>query len=571
MNEKQVSNELIKKTVRELLNIVSQADSIPRDGSNIQKFFIEHRKKIISLGKLVAVLSGIHPKSVEADKFGKLLVFNYICSNVVSIQFLHQILLEDTLQAHTLKTQITNFVRELTEYAEKDKKDFLACMQQERLVLNQLKSSEKAAKENPEWLKEIELLEKRINNISILIKDKKPKPELPQKSVKTKKSKQNTEFLEILDTLTHFTCFCGFKKRKRPSKYDILREITISMLETEKISYISVMPFLCTDHQKLNIEMCSPQAMDINLIKCAKQYIQYILKTFIKYIHNDEAIRIIKEIIKEYKETKIYNRIKLANAFLMISPARQESIHKAMNSLTVSVFYINVIRVIYLLIHDFAYNRICEYKDISGVDLHKIFLRENKEYHKLLIHKYSKSPNNVNHLPMKIPTKKMHRMTELSLEFMNIHDLKRSKVFNNKFYLVRTISDGIFSKSGVLSDYFEKYHGLRISILQSLLIILTKRITQAVKHKIHKNANNPNMSNIESKYLTSIIRRRILSTLHIFTIRFLKTNSIKPRSFIYTIPPYEFDRRGLPLHYNELCMFFLLAMPVFAYSADVIK
>ncbi|EIJ87872.1 uncharacterized protein NEPG_02050 [Nematocida parisii ERTm1] len=172
---------------------------------------------------------------------------------------------------------------------------------------------------------------------------------------------------------------------------------------------------------------------------------------------------------------------------------------------------------------------------------------------------------------MKIPTKKMHRMTELSLEFMNIHDLKRSKVFNNKFYLVRTISDGIFSKSGVLSDYFEKYHGLRISILQSLLIILTKRITQAVKHKIHKNANNPNMSNIESKYLTSIIRRRILSTLHIFTIRFLKTNSIKPRSFIYTIPPYEFDRRGLPLHYNELCMFFLLAMPVFAYSADVIK
>ncbi|KAI5135745.1 hypothetical protein NEAUS06_1630 [Nematocida ausubeli] len=576
MEEKHISTGLIKKTVKELLEIVEQADKFPKESLCIQRFFMEHRNKIFDLGKLVAVQAGMQPDSLEAIKFGKLLVFNYICSNVVSIQFLHQILSDEAFKVHVFRSQICSFVKELMEYAKKDKSDFLACMKREKKVLKQLKNSEKAAKNDPEWTKEIEDLEKRIRNISILIKDKSPnKPQ--EKVVPEKQPRRKSQFLESLEILTHFTCFCGFKRHRRPSKYAILRELTINMIETERVSYISVMPFLCMDRQKINIEMCSPNRVDSDMAKAVEKYIKYILVQFSKYVETDTVL-LIKKANRDYKKTGCYNKERLRDIFLRISPIRKESILKAVNSITDSFFYINIIRVIYLLIHDFAQSYLHRQKEVQKKDIPTILLSENKIYHRALIQKYYKnntSKESMSGHMVKMPAKKIHRLDVLLQESPEIFNLRNRKSFDNKFYLARAISDGIFTESGALSGYFRKYHALRVSILQSVLSILTRRIAEAVRKEIYAKGESTRdekcLSREGTKQIHSIVKRRILSTLNILAIRFLKTKSIKPRTFIYNISPSEFEKRGLFGHYNELCMFLLLAVPIFAYSANILQ
>ncbi|KAI5192256.1 hypothetical protein NEMIN01_1908 [Nematocida minor] len=567
MEEKDASIELLRKTVKELLSFVEEADKMPKESFQMQKFFIDNRNRISELGRIVVTMAGMPADSLEALKFGRLFVSNYICSNIVSTQFLTRVL-TDEVAKEVLKEEIISFVKSLTVYLEKDKENLLMTIQKEKDLLQKLKDSEKAAKSDPEWTKEIEILEKRIKNISILVLDKKA-TESSRKRIERIKEQNNPDFIELMESLSRLKCFCSFRKNKKPSKYALLRETTLHILETEQICYISVMPFLCQENKKFNIEMCSPTGQDVEFIPTAKKYIEYIFTELMK-ASPENSSNTIEMCLKEYRETGTYKREHIQDVLLEHSPPRAASIQKAMESLTNTIFYINIVRCIYLVIHDFAYHSMLKYKKTEKIDLSLIFLRENKKYHNKLIRQYvSKMEKSENISEEPKEKNKKH--------LQNYSFLVDRDAISSKFHLVRAISHGIFTEENILSEYFKEYHTLRRSVLNTLLDILSRKISSQVYEEMlekkgkHKNVNQMKKESRETpKELSALVRRRILSTLQSVATRFMKTKSIKPRAFLYSIHSNEFEKRGLPRYHKEMYMFLMLALPLFAFSSSIL-
>ncbi|KAH9385247.1 uncharacterized protein NEMAJ01_0143 [Nematocida major] len=552
MEKRELNTELLRKTVRELLSIMENADVLPKETFHIQKFFLEQRSKIIQLGKLVVVLSGIPENSKEALKFGRLLVSNYICSNVVSIEFLNRALTCELESEGLLKEEIIQFVSKSLAYLKKDKKDFLRTIKKEKSVLKRLKTSEKAARSNPEWKSEIETLEERIRNISLIIRNR----AAPKKE--TAKPPKDRGFRDLIYRLSRLKCFCSFKRKAKVSKYDVLREVTLHMLETQSICYISIIPFMCKDRQKINIEMCSPLGIEPGFIGKAKKYIKYTLQELAKSCPRDAA-RHVRACVAEYRKTGDFEKTKLRDALMALSPSRTSTIEKVVESPTNRIFHINIIRILYLLIHDSAFNKIQQYKKLHSVGTNTlaIFVRENRIYHRALIRRYASTPKDA----------PLERVSEDGGQ--SLHFLVRSKAFADTFYLTRTISDGIFTADGILSSYYRTYHVLRTSILASLLDILTKKVSAIVCANIDSRARRDRKCSADK--LHSIVKRRILSLLHVMTIRFLKTKNISPREFVSSINLDEFEKRGIPGCHKEVWMFLLLALPMFVFSASILR
>lgn len=595
MEEKDISLKHLKESVNELLSIVEHAEIFPKESTQIRKYFIEKRDKICGLGKRIAILSGLASDSEEALRFGKLVVSNYLCSNAVSTKFLRDAFTSTNVK-DKLKEEIVHFTRALLKYLEEDRKALQKLVQKEGEILKKLKESEKAAKHNPEWTREIESLERKIKNISKIITDKKDnEKDTNNKSIlqidndtKRKNENQNNNlnnslnedqnnnldekskvFIELLERLSRLKCFCSFKKNKKPSKYDILKELAVHIFETEKISYISVMPYICQAERKISIEMCSPDGIDSDFIESAKKYIEYIL---IEIVDNSTEVvaESIRESVKYYKKSGKYKKEHIKKIFVGIAPNRMLSIQKILLSSNDTVFYINIIRFIYLMIHDLAYDTMKSHRKTEEIDLPYIILRENRIYHKQLIKEWiSSNPAQDERYTGLTNTDKTSRISLLYPILSNI------PLSLDTFVLIRTISNGIFSDGNVLSEYYKEYHLLRVSVLRTILDIITKKIStevyaqmastkkEATKHRQKSTTHPP-------KELLSIVRRRILNTLHVLAIRFIRSKSIRLRTYISKIDTNEFVKRGLPVRHAELYMLLSLALPLFAFSSHIL-
>lgn len=535
----------LETAVEELLTIVKAVQNFSSEMQKIEKFLNENKKRVVTLGKIVAVHCGISPTAKEALLFGKLIMANLLFNNIKSIDFLSAAL-EQTISAEELKTKIVEFVREIDRYLTGDKKIFVKQIEKEIKVLEKIKGAVKGAKYDPEWRKEIETLENKMRSITVTLSGKKKNQ---QKSEKNKKLTQQEyqKIMHTLDVIADFRCFCNFRMRNIVSKYAVLREILMQFFETQTLNYLYVLPRMCGQCTKTNIEMCAPVLVFQTHISMAQIYMIEILRKLTKIEKSCEEETEL--IIENMKRTGLVDRNRLGDLLSRYAPKRKPFIIQMINSQKETFFYTNIIRILYLIISDISCMLLFQCCRKMKKNCVSVLLGANYIYHRSLLQYHAKKENVTN---------------VEQLEKGTLSALIAEQYFFDGFRAVKIVTDGIFITGSLLFPYFHRYHTFRVSILHSMLDILSKKLAKNALERYcmqqKKNVALNTGKKLEDVFYR-LVRRRLLNILRILSIRFLRSKK-GMQEFLCTIDKDEFERRGLFGHTSEVSVFISASFPL---------
>ncbi|KAI5180190.1 hypothetical protein NEOKW01_0519 [Nematocida sp. AWRm80] len=596
--EKSEKNTIeLTQALKELVKIINTAKDQKNNQKLLERYLIAQKSKLVYLGRQIATYTGIPPTSTAANQFGL-----YVASTIISNTSTRTEFLLDALKTkvprQVLKEQILRFITDFSKYLEKDKEEILDIAHKQLLVLQQLKESDKAAKDDPEWLSRIQKLENKINLLTKHIspglrnsqekreedKEKeqrvqRSKEKRKQKQAKSKKDKEDKEeFISVLGDIADLKCFCNFKSRKRVSKQTLLREITIHMLETSSLCYLSVFPTLCLVDTKLSINQCIPNRTDPNLIMVSELYLVHVLEALVRLTGESKEESSI--CISEYRKTGSFSKDLLQKAIIAHSPDVSKAILAVMILPMNESFYIHLIKILYIVIHKCVSKRIVSLEKTLLRNLPDLLLNTSRSYNISLLRRHNAKNRKTNNQNGNL--EELEGSTrDIKIRPIAFDDLLNKRVSYDWYTLVNLVSSGIFNEESLLFRYFSKYHSFRHLVLNSLLRILVRKISGSVYKDIlsKQNGNKTNMNNqvvsdrsrVEDRVipeeLTRIVRRRILYLLHMKTIQILKTSRIlQIPEVLNEIDSNEFDKLGLPEHPSELIAFLSLALPLFIYS-----
>jgi len=567
MEEKDSGAQTARESVKKLLEIARKAEKIVRERGEVQTYLIRNRDTAKRLGEIVAAYSGFEKGSKEGARLGALVAIRCFCESEGSLQFLEDAA-NGAVEKKELKRKIEEFLRRSQASLEKEREEALVWAEKEKHVLKALKRSERAARSAPAWKREIEELEEKIKKMEIFLKtdgkEKKSMEEISKsrkseqkKSAKSKISKaQRALFLKSLESLAGLRCLCNFQKNTKVQKHALARELILSAMETPQMNFLHVLPKVCQGGAyKVSVEACAPCAVPAEYAPLVELYAIETLKAIAHVVkRGEDKVEACKSM---YQETGALLKTALEEVFLEISPLRKKAVRKTFESQDPRVFLANLVRILYLSIHDAAIGRLSSESAKIGTGVTDVLQAVNREHHRKLIRQEEK--------------KRRKEPTAEKTQTMHVRELRRPSVYKNTFIIIQLVSEGIFTETGTLSNYFRKYHRLRTLVLNAACDLLVDSIASAAFSKIHNRAEGSlqRMGRTPPSF-KNLVRIRVLGFVRIMAIRFLRTN-ISAGEFADLITEEDLDRRGISGSRKDVVEFVAAAIPLFSFSVSSLR
>ncbi|KAI5191649.1 hypothetical protein NECID01_1560 [Nematocida sp. AWRm77] len=611
MEKKDQASIPIEDIVKELLEIAAKAEKCAREqtqAEEMENFLIGCRERVKELGQLVAVYSGIPQDSREALRLGTLVVVNFLNRHAGNLQFLTHVI-SGTITRDELRCAIIGFLHTVDAYMERDRQNMLVQIKRELAVLHALKESKKAAGDDPEWKSSIEDLEKKMRTMSISLRRSSrstrlqiasfssaavqetsvlASPSSPSKSSKTLKTSKSSHcpskegkasrkrFLkmeqrkykqarDLISALGTLTCFCNFQGRAVPSAFAVVRELILGVLDTNVFSYLYTLPRLCQLSSKISIDMCVPKYCEQN----TQTYQKYIIRMLqnIADITKKETSLLAELLAVFYKEREIPRGL-FQNLLLAYSPRRVGAISMAVNSRSSASFYINSIRLLYLVIHDIVVSHLTIEAANMDTSLLSLLSQINKIYHEKMLAKYLKKTKK-RYKKHPVPDTETHTPSQPSrprrTSSVTLADLSKDALRRKKKLVVRLMFESIFSSKGLLSEYFSKHHRLRTSIFQSVARVIAKRLSVSEINAQQESSLPPHGTPSREALLCRTVHKKLIRFLRKKAVVFISSR-MEITNFVQDIEVHELENFGLAEQFQEIRMLMLGVFPLFVFS-----
>ncbi|OAG28797.1 hypothetical protein NEDG_00936 [Nematocida displodere] len=564
MEQKNQLSMDLETAVKKLLGIVNVMKELSTETEKMESFLIKEKEKVTALGCAVAVYSGFDADSEEAARFGKLVISNFLIKQPESIQFLIDAL-NQSITREELKNKILHFIHTLEAYLEADKQTLINSLTQELSVLSTLKNSSKAAADDQVWTDEIERLEEKMKTMIVSLQ-KPPlaqkKKHVPKKEIAVITQTQKKHMVEVLKNISMFTCFCCAQKNVGVSEPELTQELLLYILEWDHLAYLPIIPRLCFDKMKISIEMCSPTLVGVGDIIQAYQYALKMLQNLSQT--TKQCVLEVREAVSYFERKESLPISLLRGIFIHFSPQRVVAISQALSSSSPTSLGINLVRLTYLVIHDYVPRYLAGECLVANVQLKEILKAVNKDNHQSLI---------ASMLPNTVPVPE-DRPAPTNPGLVTFQDLISTNVTQDMFYVVRLVSDGIFIPGSLLYPYFQERHRLR----QTILVAASEVVVEKTAGLAYLKQKYPKMSEEEliqqqkiipivvPESLRRLVRQRLFGLVRIQTQRCLK--SCKPISeFVKGISTKDFVSRGIFGHTEEVHMFITSSLPLLVFAA----
>ncbi|KAI5171590.1 hypothetical protein NEFER03_0912 [Nematocida sp. LUAm3] len=543
-----IEEATLPSAAKRLLEIIKKVKELIAgyDEQEMRRYLIEKREEVINLGKVIAISSGLPSTSEEAKVFGLFIVANSSLTEEESLLFLREAI-KKTITMGVLRMKIIEFTKKVRERMEEEKKLMFEVLNKEIAVLKEIKQSEKGAKHDPTWKKEIEQLEKKLHDM---------KRTLEGDHREEKKSllslSESCDFIDTLSKIANLTCFCNFQRRYSPDIKRVAREILLHVTETKEWSYLNVLPWLCGKTGKLSVSMCLPKKIFSSSFPIFRAYILSTLRKLAELhpVAEDET----RVFIRQSYDNQFIEKNELLKVLLLYSPDIQDSIAQIKTLKREEDFYATILSILYFLISVTIKKKFDQMDSQQKKGKKVIFLlrRINIVWHK---HLFKKNKN----LFLSEKRKKESEKLKNILEKYSVYDG------------VSMATSGIFSSNSIIYSYFTRYYMLKSSILHTMLQILTKDLSTAANEK-YKRELKPNGAEEESFHL--LIRRRILHFLRILSIKYLyleKKKQVSIKDFLESISEKEYEKRGLFGYRHQIDYFLLMALPLIVTCASALQ
>lgn len=587
MEENKYTRELVEETVKELQAIAGKAEKCANEQEKMEQFLISQKQRVKQLGQILAAYSGIPQESAAAHRLGVLIVVNFLNQNIGNLEFLAQVLNRRITKAE-LKEAIIRFVAAVDAHMKQDTANMLTQLQQEIAVLQRLKESKQAARDDPEWQREITALSQKMQAMSISLgrpparastraatapatpaaplsapacslaespatstMAQKGKAVKHQLASEPKKQKKLTDLISSLATLT---CFCNFQRRHVPQMSTVVQETLLYILETNTFNYLSIIPRLCTQSYKISVEMCSPKDLSQEAAFGYQRYIVRMLQNLTDITKKDSQL--LDELVSVFYQERQISRPLLQSLLLGYSPRRHREIVLAITSRSPALFYINVVRVLYLIIHDVVMGHLIIEAANQDMSLISLLSLLNRRHHEKLLIRYQRKSTKRASTDQPLGSAATKRSANLcSISFA---DLASKRLRRNKRLLARVIANGVFTNTGLLSGYFATYHSFRTSVLQGAAKSIAKRLATDQLQQLAAT-----QSSLES--LQASAHRQLLGFLRAQTVRFL-SSKLEIAEFLHRLALEGAAQKGFPSQAKEVQLFISVALPLFVFS-----
>lgn len=583
MDAQMQAREKMEAAVRELLAVVAETKQILNSKQSIEKYLVEHRNRIDRLGLTVAVLSGLPIGSCAARKFGRLVVSLPLHSGTDSTPFLTGIL---GLARDQARKEIAGFVRKTSEEIRRNRMAYTMHLQKELLLLQKLKQSEKAARNDPAWLRDIQCLEDKIKkqilshsmaeqgrrgtrqapvkpDVSAMQLRRKeqhfhlPEPETDPLLLEPSEKEQHIKeagicnaanklqnqlllisLMQVLQRAALLRCYCNYQQGHSVGPQDILQELALSLLESGRIRFLNILPKICTERSKISVEMCSPK---VQTQKDARIVGSYVVDTLILLAEMEgKPADALEDLKKQQENGEEMDFDTLESALVLEAASNKGSIRRVFSTQNPAIILGNAVRLIYLIIN----HKVSQWLHTLG---------QKTELSVLLL--------DAGRLMCSRPlasAKIRHKSDSGIFGDSNRHNLSSESELASAYApeenTVLSVS-GIFVRGSPLFPYYTQLHGLRVSLIRTAFKILTRKVAEILMHKqrfpntdagVLKRIHPP----IVPASIASIVHRRILKFLERHTRACIRQN-IMPYAYVEMMPDSELDKEGLRAYERE--------------------